>query len=336
MKSILILLILGVFCGGCYESKVDQFRLELIRKQLLAIENLQYELNVNISALASLVEALNSNKYIVTVTETLRGYEFGMNDGSIIRIYHGEKGMKGEDGELKVPLISVRDSSDGHVYWTMDGRFVRDGAGNCMRADGIKGATGDKGEQGGQGAPGGIPRMQIDMVSGMWEISSDNGKTWELTGVKASGKKGEIGDTGPDGPDGPTGEKGEWGGGILAPHGVEVQNGYVEFTLQDNKKIRLPRILPWRLVFPGGMDYEMRTGEAKQIPFVISGFGGTPSIYAVGDNGWLAEAGPVDEQAGEGFIGVVSPACESVATVLVLLTNGEGKCTTYFLHVVSR
>ena len=53
---------------------------------MLAIENLQYELNVNISALASLVEALNSNKYIVTVTETLRGYEFGMNDGSIIRI----------------------------------------------------------------------------------------------------------------------------------------------------------------------------------------------------------------------------------------------------------
>ena len=93
MKCIFILLILGVFCGGCYESKVDQFRLELIRKQLLAIENLQYELNVNISALASLVEALNSNKYIVTVTETLRGYEFGMNDGSIIRIYHGEKGM---------------------------------------------------------------------------------------------------------------------------------------------------------------------------------------------------------------------------------------------------
>ena len=178
--------------------------------------------------------------------------------------------------------------------------------------------------------------MQIDMVSGMWEISSDNGKTWELTGVKAFGKKDEIGDTGPDGPDGPTGEKGEWGDGILAPHGVEVQNGYVEFTLQDNKKIRLPRILPWRLVFPGGMDYEMRTGEAKQIPFVISGFGGTPSIYAVGDNGWLAEAGPVDEQAGEGFIGVVSPACESVATVLVLLTNGEGKCTTYFLHVLSR
>lgn len=52
-------------------------------------------------------------------------------------------------------------------------------------------------------------------------------------------------------------------------------------------------------------------------------------------DGWL-KPDPVDEQAGEGFIGVVSPACESVATVLVLLTNGEGKCTTYFLHVVSR
>ena len=43
------------------------------------------------------------------------------------------------------------------------------------------------------------PQIRIDQTSNEWEVSTDGGKTWQTTGVKASGKNGKDGNDGKDG-----------------------------------------------------------------------------------------------------------------------------------------
>ena len=59
-----------------------------------------------------------------------------------------------------------------------------------VSAKGEKGEQGDKGEKGDKGDDGddGVtPQIRINSTTNEWEVSTDNGKTWKSTGVKATG-----------------------------------------------------------------------------------------------------------------------------------------------------
>lgn len=325
-------LYMGLLLSGCYNSKVDQLRLDLMEKQLAALEGWQQTLNYNLIALQGIVEALQRNKFIKSVTEQPDGYSLLLNDGTILQIHHGRQGEDGVDGKVVMPLISVRDSSDGHTYWTVNGNILLDEHGEGVRADGEKGTEGKPGEPGITGKPGKIPLIRINQETGFWEVSVDEGKTWSSTGVKAIGEKGDAGAIGPQGPGGSVGVQGD---AVFAKDGVRIEEAFVEFTLTDGTRFRLPRYKSWKLEFSEGLQIEMTVGTTELFPFVLSGFGGIPSVNAVGSGGWQAEVKMSADVPDRGEIVIKAPDIVNSAVVLVFLSDNLGSYWTYSLQVVS-
>lgn len=90
------------------------------------------------------------------------------------------QGTVGEDGtEIE---ISVSQDTDGIWYWKVNGEWMLDADGNKVRANGIDGSAGTDTST--------IPQMRVNSDTGMWEISTDGGITWNSTGVKANGDDG--------------------------------------------------------------------------------------------------------------------------------------------------
>jgi hypothetical protein len=52
------------------------------------------------------------------------------------------------------------------------------------------------GQDGTNGTNGVTPELRINSGTNYWEVSVDNGSTWQSLGIKATGDKGDIGDTG--------------------------------------------------------------------------------------------------------------------------------------------
>lgn len=48
--------------------------------------------------------------------------------------------------------------------------------------------------QGAKGDDAIAPQVQINATTNEWEISTDGGKNWKSTGIKATGEKGDRGD----------------------------------------------------------------------------------------------------------------------------------------------
>ena len=126
-------------------------------------------------------------------------WTINFSDGTSVTIRNGQDG---EDG-LTPPSITVVEE-DGTYYWAYedaDGNieFILDGDGNKIPV------TGE------------APQVQINPETGNWEISTDGGKTWEDTDVKAEGGSGES---------------------IFSD--VTVKDGYMYLTLSDGTEIRIP------------------------------------------------------------------------------------------------
>ena len=189
-------------------------------------------INANISSLQVIVQALQTNDAIKSVTSLPNGegYTIIFVSGKLINIYNGTNGVDGKDGINGVtPVISVKKDSDGVYYWTVDGEWlIVDG--HKVKAVGTDGKDGSNGQDGVDGKPGidGTNGMdgvtpQFKIEDGYWYISYDN-QSWEQLG-KASG------DNGLNGIDGESVFK-----------GVCIENGYVCFILNDSEStiIKLP------------------------------------------------------------------------------------------------
>lgn len=214
-------------CGDDYDDSELRGDIENLESRITAIEEWQKSVNTDIRSLQSLVEALEDKDYVMSVTplEDGTGYVISFLKSGNVTIKHGEQGEKGEDGTT--PVISVKQDSDGKHYWTVNGEWLLDN-GNKMPVTGEKGDKGDKGDK---GADAIAPQVRINTDTNLWEISTDGGKTWTSTGIKATGDKGN------------TGEQGPQGDAIFAKDGIDYTSDHdnVIFTLVDGTKITLPR-----------------------------------------------------------------------------------------------
>ena len=92
-----------------------------------ALQRLCNETNTNLSALQTIVTALQNNDYITSVdplTENGKvvGYTIKFAKSNPIVIYNGKDGTDGVDGNT--PVIGVKKDGDGIYYWTLDGEFI--------------------------------------------------------------------------------------------------------------------------------------------------------------------------------------------------------------------
>ncbi len=244
MKTKLLIIALAMpLVFGC--RKFDDSHLwnsiNNLNSRIERLEDLCDRMNANISSLQVIVQALQTNDAIKSVTSLPNGegYTIIFVSGKLINIYNGTNGVDGkdgvdgkpgEDGENGVtPIISVKKDSDGVYYWTVNGDWlIVDG--HKVKAVGTDGKDGSNGQDGVDGKPGidGTNGMdgvtpQFKIEDGYWYISYDN-QSWEQLG-KASG------DNGLNGIDGESVFK-----------GVCIENGYVCFILNDSEStiIKLP------------------------------------------------------------------------------------------------
>ena len=153
-----------------------------------ALQRLCNETNTNLSALQTIVTALQNNDYITSIdplTENGKvvGYTIKFAKSNPIVICNGKDGADGVDGNT--PVIGVKKDTDGIYYWTLDGEFIV--------ADGQKiKAQGTDGNNGADGSGGVTPKLEIR--EGYWWISYDNGANWTQLG-KATGEDGKDADS---------------------------------------------------------------------------------------------------------------------------------------------
>ena len=217
------------------------------------LQKMCIETNVNVKALQQIIAALENNDYIKSITPLVEngveiGYVITFSQSGKVTIYHGKNGKDGADGKDGVdgtdgkdgqdgedgkdgkdgvdgvaPVIGVKLDTDNIYYWTLNGEWLTDEAGNKIRVtgedgkdgadgkDGVDGTDGQDGKDGQDGADGkdGVDGAdgkdavtpQFKIQYGYWYISYDNGSTWKQLG-QATGSNGYDGQDGQDGKDG--------------------------------------------------------------------------------------------------------------------------------------
>ena len=126
----------SMFSGVDYETSTDYVIFTLSNGTQIklptwsafeALQRLCNETNTNLSALQTIVTALQNNDYITSVdplTENGKvvGYTIKFAKSNPIVIYNGKDGADGVDGNT--PVIGVKKDTDGIYYWTLDGEFI--------------------------------------------------------------------------------------------------------------------------------------------------------------------------------------------------------------------
>ncbi len=135
------------------------------------LEQASQQMTSDISALQTIVNAMQNNITITDIAQNENGYTITFSDGTTATISNGIDGAA-------APEISVKKDSDGFYYWTIGGDWlIVDG--EKVRATAVDGADAI------------APQMRINPVTKEWEISTDGGLIWVSTGISAQGSAGD-------------------------------------------------------------------------------------------------------------------------------------------------
>ena len=216
-KGILLIFTMLATLIGCGQYDDSELKSDIndLKSRMAALEKQCKNMNENLTSLQAIVDAIQKQDGIVSVTELPegKGYSVKFVSGKVIYLYNGKNGTDGV-----TPKISVRKDSDGIYYWTVDGDWlIVDG--KKVRAVGLDGKDGQSGNDGKDAV---TPQLKIE--NGFWYISYDNGNSWNKLG-KATGENGK------DGQD---------GDGFFKS--VTVEDGYAVFVMNDSEQttLRIP------------------------------------------------------------------------------------------------
>lgn len=247
--------------GGTMTSCNDyQNDIDALDKRVYRLEHLVDSINKNLDGLAMLINAQADGWLITGMAELPDGNGYIVNFGKLDKTT-GKLSTKPEDKktitiynglDANAPDLSVRyDPTDGNYYWVVNGTWVLDPDGNRIRVNGKDGKDGKDGQDGKDGSST-APKVRINDY-GYWEMSTDDGETWQImtdsngNPIKATGKDGKDGKDGEDGKDGKDGKDGADGQDgkdgkngndaaiIISKVVIEVDangNRYIVFTLK--------------------------------------------------------------------------------------------------------
>lgn len=193
----------GLTLASCeYDDSNLWNEVEEVKNRVTLLEEAAKKANGDISALQTIVNALQDKVYVTSVETSENGYTLNFSDGKTATISNGKDGVN-------APAVSVRKDDDGNYYWTLgDEWLLVDG--QKVRANGLDGESAV------------APQVRINSSSKEWEISTDGGQHWVTTGVVAEGENGKDGES--------------------LFKGVDASNQeYVTVTLADGTEIKLNR-----------------------------------------------------------------------------------------------
>ena len=166
-KLLAILTIVAISFSGCvYDDTALVGRVDHLEDRVDALEKLCKEVNTNISAMQTIVNALQNNDYVTSVTTITEngeviGYTITFAKSQPITIYHGK------DGDT--PVVGVQQDSDDIYYWTLNGEWLLDANGDKIEVQGCA-----------EGKNGITPQLKIE--NDYWYVSYDNGVSWTQLG----------------------------------------------------------------------------------------------------------------------------------------------------------
>ena len=206
MKKYLILIftVLATLVGcGQYDDSELKSDINDLKSRMAALEKQCKNMNENLTSLQAIVDAIQKQDGIVSVTELPegKGYSVLFTSGKVIYLYNGTDGTGSS-----TPKISVRQDTDGIYYWTVDGEWLMVD-GKKVRASAIDGK--------------GAVTPQFKIEDGFWYVSYDGGNSWSKLG-KATGDDGKDSD------------------GFFKS--VTVEDGYAVFVMNDSEQttLRIP------------------------------------------------------------------------------------------------
>ena len=159
VKAIIICIISSLIFCSC-NSKFDVFddRIDKVENRLEELEKWCDKLNNDLIAIQLIVEALQQDAYVRSVSPIMKdGVEIGItitiSNGEVVIMYFGRHESS--------PSIGAAPSDDGKYYWTLDGEFIKDDTGSRIPTIGGDGVA---------------PKLKIS--ESFWYFSYDNGNTW--------------------------------------------------------------------------------------------------------------------------------------------------------------
>ena len=211
--------------------------------KISSLEELCKQMNSDINSLQTLAAALQDNNSITSVIpvmqdEKIIGYTISFVKGDPIVIRHGEKGeqgSKGDDGAT--PVIGIKQYTDGLYYWTLGESWLRDNAGNMIKAEGKNGKPGEEGKT------GVTPQLKIE--DGYWWVSYGEDSQW----IKL--------------------DKAIVDNEVTVFEEVTQDDRYVYFTLKDGTVITIQKYQKLSITFAEGSELIFDINETKVMHYTI-------------------------------------------------------------------
>lgn len=285
-RIILSLLLLSWLSACTVDIDGLSGRVDDLEARVEALEELCSQMNTNIGALQTIVDALQSNDYISSIApieegEDIIGYVINFTKSGPVTLYHGQDGG--------TPLIGVRQDTDGQYYWTVDGEWLLDDAGNKIPASARNGSDGQDGI---------TPQLKIE-ADGYWYISYDDGVTWTQLG-KATGADGDS-----------------------MFSGVTQDGDNVYLTLADGTIVTLPKMKKLDLQFSETDGIACAAGQTVRVAYTLAGGNSETRIASIGEGGWTSDVEKTDDATG--FIAVTAPSPITPGKVIVMADNNQGQ-----------
>ena len=321
MKRSIILFLAGLMClsscqyddSALWDSiKKNEDSIRDAQERIVKLEQLCNQLNTNINGLQTIVQALQENDYVTSITPIRQGdaeigYAISFSKSGDVTIYHGKDGQ--------TPKVGVKENTDGIWYWTLDGEWLLDDAGKKIRAEGRDGEKGEPGQDGADGKDGITPQLKI--VEGWWYISTDNGQEWIKLG-KANGEDGADGQDGKPGQDGADGIDGD-----SFFQNVNVTETEVEFVLSDGQRFTLPRSPKLTIRFDQDITgIYTQPGKTITINYMLEHADANTVISVSSDGYYRVRLQKTDQSSGQLLVECPDPCLEGYVNVHVSDGNG--------------
>ena len=268
--------------SGCskYDDGPLSNRVDDLEKRVTTLEELCKQINTNVSSIQTLVNAMKDNDVITSITplkegDEVIGYTISFSKSPSITIYHGNNGS--------TPQISVKQDTDGHYYWTVDGEWLLDDDNQKISAEGAK--------------DGITPQYKIE--NNGWYLSLDGGQTWNYVG-SATGSDGDtmFSDIDTSNPD------------------------YVTFILSNGTTFTLARQAELAISFDEENLVAMKPNSTRTISYTISGNTGGLHIEVLSSGNVRAKISDNNSETGTLTINTGS-TIDEYDKVIMLATNGR-------------